>query len=100
MNRRHFLKLCGAAPLVGLFPPAWVRAAGLTPRTLVLVELKGGNDGINTLVPYADPGYAAARSSLRIDGDQLLKLSEQVGLHPALARIFHKKGGQGPYSSI
>ena len=52
---------------------------------LVLVELKGGNDGLNTLVPFTDAAYYALRPKLAIARDQIIQLSDRVGLHPALA---------------
>ncbi|MEM1350468.1 MAG: DUF1501 domain-containing protein, partial [Myxococcota bacterium] len=82
-DRRHFLKIAGVAPLVLLAPQAAV-ASGARRRVLVLVELKGGNDGLNTVVPFADPAYRRLRPQLAIPGDQLLKLSDTIGLHPAL----------------
>jgi uncharacterized protein (DUF1501 family) len=51
---------------------------------LVLVELKGGNDGLNTVVPYADPAYPGLRPRLAIPRDQVLQLDPQAGFHPAL----------------
>jgi uncharacterized protein (DUF1501 family) len=87
MNRRHFLKLTACAPML-LQPSsvAWAAApAGARySNLLVLVELKGGNDGLNTLVPYASPTYYALRPKLGIARDQVVKLSDTVGLHPAL----------------
>ncbi len=56
-------------------------------RLLVLIELKGGNDGFNTLVPYADPGYRALRPKLGVARDDLVVLSDRVGLHRALAPV-------------
>jgi uncharacterized protein (DUF1501 family) len=53
-------------------------------RVLVVVELNGGNDGINTVVPYADEGYARLRKHLRLPTAELKKVSDQLGLHPAL----------------
>jgi hypothetical protein len=50
----------------------------------VVVELNGGNDGINTVVPYADEGYARLRKHLRLPTAELKKVSDQLGLHPAL----------------
>jgi len=65
MNRRDFLTLTGAAAAAGvsLWQPAAhaasMPAAGRAgyANVLILVELKGGNDGLNTVVPYADPLY-------------------------------------------
>ena len=53
-------------------------------RLLILVELKGGNDGLNTVVPYADPAYYALRPRLGVPRDQVLQLDPRTGLHPAL----------------
>ena len=81
MNRRHALySLAGlaAAPWV---PP--VSAAGHR-KTLILLELNGGNDGLNTVIPYADPAYAGLRGRVAIKRDQVLQLSDGVGMHPAL----------------
>jgi uncharacterized protein (DUF1501 family) len=49
-----------------------------------LLELNGGNDGLNTVVPYADPGYAAQRPTLAVPRDRVLQLDERLGLNPAL----------------
>jgi uncharacterized protein (DUF1501 family) len=91
MKRRDFLKLTASAPFAALSTDlvpsvAWAAApSGADYRNLlVLIELKGGNDGLNTLVPYADPSYYALRPKLAISRDQVLKLSDSVGLHPAL----------------
>jgi uncharacterized protein (DUF1501 family) len=54
-------------------------------RVLVVVQLDGGNDGLNTVVPFADPEYAKLRPTLKQDPKRLLKVNDQVGLHPALA---------------
>jgi uncharacterized protein (DUF1501 family) len=95
MNRREFLKALGAIPLVLLAPP-WLKknwaAAGATersnqgtwPRTLLLLELHGGNDGLNTLIPYQDPRYYDVRPRLAIPREQVKQLTAGLGLHPAL----------------
>src|SRR5262249_45603582 len=53
-------------------------------RILVVVQLSGGNDGINTVVPFADEGYAKHRRALRLAANRLLKINRAVGLHPSL----------------
>jgi uncharacterized protein (DUF1501 family) len=53
-------------------------------KTLVLVTLYGGNDGLNTVIPYADPAYAAARPALAYPGDKVLRLDDAFGLNPAM----------------
>jgi uncharacterized protein (DUF1501 family) len=53
-------------------------------RVLVVIELNGGNDGLNTVVPFADPGYAKYRKALRLPAGRLLKINAEAGLHPAL----------------
>jgi uncharacterized protein (DUF1501 family) len=58
-----------------------------SPKTLVIVQLAGGNDGMNTLVPLHDPAYAKLRPSLMVPTDQLVALNEDFGLHPKLAAL-------------
>jgi uncharacterized protein (DUF1501 family) len=91
LKRRQLLKLAACSPLLpgALLAPsslAWGAApAGARYRNLLmLIELKGGNDGLNTLVPYATPAYYALRPKLAIGRDQVVRLSDAVGLHPAL----------------
>ena len=55
-----------------------------TAPVLVVVELNGGNDYMNTLIPYTDSNYYDSRPALRIPEDEVLKLDHQVGLHPVL----------------
>ena len=98
MDRRHFLRLglLGAGvPLAGRIngvswaaPPsasvALEGAANPYRNLLILVELKGANDGLNTVIPYADPLYTQLRPKIAIARDQVLTLSEREGLHPSL----------------
>ncbi|HET7769724.1 MAG TPA: DUF1501 domain-containing protein [Chloroflexota bacterium] len=53
-------------------------------RTLVVVQMAGGNDGLNTVVPYNDPVYLQNRRNTGIPEDQVLKLDDRFGLHPAM----------------
>ncbi|UHD15459.1 DUF1501 domain-containing protein [Thiocapsa bogorovii] len=90
MQRRDVLRLSGlsiALPTVSMAAPPIASPQPTTPqpsRSLVLIELKGGNDGLNTLIPYTDPEYARLRPNLAIAPTRVLDLNDRVGLHPAL----------------
>ena len=56
-------------------------------RLLILIELKGGNDGLNTLVPYTDANYYALRPKIGIARDAAVQLTDRAGLHPSLAPL-------------
>ncbi|GAA2576175.1 DUF1501 domain-containing protein [Winogradskya consettensis] len=60
--------------------------------TLVLITLYGGNDGLNTVIPYGDDAYAKARPTLAYPPDQVLRLDDGFGLNPGLAGL-HKLYG-------
>jgi len=87
MDRRRFLKATSLLPFAGAV--SFVRAAAAQPsrKLLVLVELKGGNDGLNTVIPYSDPLYAQLRPRLAIPREQVVQLTERAGLHPSLAPL-------------
>jgi uncharacterized protein (DUF1501 family) len=60
---------------------------------LVVVQLAGGNDGLNTIVPYADDHYARSRHTLRLSGKDVLRIDPLLGFHPgmpAFARLFQE----------
>jgi uncharacterized protein (DUF1501 family) len=94
----HSLPLAAVAGTVPSFLARTVLAAPLAQgRTsipgipdqhiLVVVQLSGGNDGLNTLVPYNDDAYYAARPTLGIPSGQVVPLDARVGLHPGLAPL-------------
>jgi uncharacterized protein (DUF1501 family) len=94
LSRRSFLTttlrgstLLSLAPSVPAFLARTARASApeRDARVLVVVQLSGGNDGINTVVPYRDEGYAKHRRALRLPSDRLCKINGDLGLHPALA---------------
>src|SRR6185436_7983688 len=62
-------------------------AAGRDQRVLVLIQMAGGNDGLNTLVPIGDPAYEKARPGIGIKKGQALRLNDQFGLHPSLTGL-------------
>jgi uncharacterized protein (DUF1501 family) len=89
LTRRDFLRhssLAAFAPAVPLFVARTAKAAGTQrdSRVLVVVQLDGGNDGINTVVPHADEGYAKHRKQLRLVKNNLVKINDSLGLHPAM----------------
>lgn len=54
---------------------------------LVVVQLSGGNDGMNTVIPYGLGGYFDARPTLKVTEDEVLALNGQIGLHPSLVGL-------------
>ncbi|MBX6772615.1 MAG: DUF1501 domain-containing protein [Chloroflexi bacterium] len=101
ISRRDLVRSGLAVVSVGAFMPSiFTRAvaaaardqsagsAGNGPtRTLVIVQLAGGNDGLNTVIPYADAHYRQLRPTLGIPPEQVLKLDDHLGLHPSLASL-------------
>lgn len=57
------------------------------PPVLVVLQLGGGNDTINTVVPYADPLYYDNRPNVRINEADVLKIDDRFGFHPSMAAI-------------
>src|SRR5262245_21213485 len=89
LTRRDFLRssfLLALAPTVPCFLARTACSAEMQRdgRVLVVVELNGGNDGINTVVPFVDEGYAKHRKTLRLAKDRLVKVNDHIGLHPSL----------------
>ncbi|HKB02354.1 MAG TPA: DUF1501 domain-containing protein [Gemmataceae bacterium] len=88
LSRRDFLKrtsLIATAPLIPGFIERTARAAepGKDP-ILVVLEMTGGNDGLNTVIPYRDDTYHSLRPTLRFQSNQVVKVNDELGLHPAL----------------
>lgn len=96
-TRREFLRLFGSAGLLSLSgpPPVVLSRAfaddqaqlGPDRRVLVLIQLAGGNDGLNTVVPFADDEYYRRRPGIGLSAAAVLKLSDRFGLHPSLTGL-------------
>ncbi|SKA85081.1 Tat (twin-arginine translocation) pathway signal sequence [Thiothrix eikelboomii] len=91
MNRRDFLKGLGLSTLSLLAAPSvWANTLSTLAgnrRIVILIELKGGNDGLNTLIPYTHPNYYSARPTIAIERSSILTLSAHLGLNPALEAL-------------
>jgi uncharacterized protein (DUF1501 family) len=97
ISRRDFLLKAAGFVSVSAMVPRWAvkdaanfeeslgaEAAG---RTLVVLELMGGNDGLNTVVPYADSRYPQLRSRIGIPVGSVLQLDSRLGLNPVMSSM-------------
>src|SRR6516162_5496101 len=92
LDRRRFLThmLQGTSLLAaGTAVPQFLANTALAAdagrdTTLVVIEMTGGNDGLNTVIPYADDAYHKARPTLRFTKEQVVRVSDYIGLHPRM----------------
>jgi uncharacterized protein (DUF1501 family) len=104
VSRRNFLQASlggAAAAAIGARVPALPARAAAAGRpqdnrgtVLVVLEMNGGNDGLNTVVPYADDNYARSRPTLRLKAGEVLRIDSQLGLHPRM-RAFKRLYDEG-----
>lgn len=81
-------KLLQSIMAFAALPPGFAMAESQTStRRLILIELAGGNDGLNTVIPYTQKRYYEARPVLAIKRDDIVMLNDQLGLHPELAPL-------------
>ena len=83
MNRRDFLRYAAMSGAVFALPNISFAAAN-TDRRFIFIIQRGAADGLNTVIPYADPAYAKLRGVLAIDVAQATKLDGMFALHPSL----------------
>ena len=84
MHRRNVLAGLGLGLSVPLAPLALAQAAQASGRRLILVELSGANDGLNTLVPFGDDRYFSLRPRIALDSSSLVSLNDWQGLNGEL----------------
>ena len=90
-SRREFLAMLAGGSVLSLgghVPESLAKAAAAEPAggketILVVVQLTGGNDGLNTVVPYQHDEYRKARQKLAIRANDVLKINDALGLHPS-----------------
>src|SRR5262245_16629378 len=95
LTRRRFLTrtLQGSSLLaLGSTVPGFLASTALAAEAgkdsvLVVIELTGSNDGLNTVILHADDLYQKARPTLRFKKEDLIKVSDTIGLHPALRSL-------------
>ncbi|MCJ0764490.1 DUF1501 domain-containing protein [Variovorax terrae] len=93
-SRRHFLQFAAVGAGGFLVAPHLVLAQAATDRRFVFVIQRGAADGLDTVIPYADPGYARLRGALALDTAAATRLDGLFALHPALvetARLYAAK---------
>lgn len=92
MNRRKFLKNSTLASSL-FFVPSFVKAFeevasnSLGYKRLVIIQLSGGNDGLNTVIPFRNDLYYKERPSLGIFKKDIIKVNDEVGFHPSLTPL-------------
>lgn len=93
MKRRNFLKNTGLATAGSLLIPGFLKAYEQGSKVfnrekiLVIIQWSGGNDGLNTVVPYQNDIYYEKRPNLAIAKDQVLKMEKDLGLNPVLTGL-------------
>ena len=92
MNRRSFIKNTGLASagtlLVPSFLSAWPKnASQFVGKKLIVIQLSGGNDGLNTVIPYRNDMLYRLRPGLAYDQNKLLKITDEVALNPAMGGL-------------
>lgn len=91
IQRRHFLKTSTAASALAfgstmpqVFANAAVRAKW-DERILVVIEMAGGNDGLNTVVPFKHDAYRKARPTLALPKQDVIAVNDELGFHPVMS---------------
>jgi uncharacterized protein (DUF1501 family) len=92
LSRRNFLKISSLASTT-LFMPEFLKAferrsfIDANGKILIVIQLSGGNDGLNTIIPYRNDIYYKSRPMIGIKKEDAINLTDDVGLNPALKNI-------------
>ena len=90
MNRRKFLSLTGTYTSGALLLPSFLHAFGTQSnlvageQCLIFIQLNGGNDGLNTFIPFENPLYYALRPKIALSKNDVLSKNNRMAFHPAL----------------
>ena len=92
MKRRNFLKASAIASTSVMVPQFLKGVSGATAssrggKNLVVIQFSGGNDGLNTIIPYQNDLYYKNRPTLGIKANEVLKVSSELGFNPAMASL-------------
>ncbi len=95
IKRRTFLKTASAASIGALTPMKYsLSNESINGKILVVLELSGGNDGLNTIVPYGDDNYYKHRPKIGLKENKLLKIDDYFGFNPGIVGLeaLYKEG--------
>ena len=105
MTRREFIKKGMTMVAVGWTAPSFITRTALAmnnpwdvaqvtsrpgvpdDRVLVVVQMGGGNDGLNTVIPFSNDAYYRARPNLAVPQKEVIRLTDELGLHPSLTTL-------------
>ncbi len=107
IQRKDFIQL-GSLATASLLMPQFLKAfeSGiLVPpgnKVTVIIQLSGGNDGLNTVIPFRNDLYYSNRPKLGIQKTAALSLTDEAGLHPSLTAFkeFYDDGNLGIFNSV
>jgi uncharacterized protein (DUF1501 family) len=93
-SRRTFLRQSALTAAGTLLVPNFLKALESQPhnifaggKTLVIIQLSGGNDGLNTVIPFRNDLYYKYRPHLAVPGEKVIRASDELGFHPALGKL-------------
>lgn len=107
-TRRKFLKQSALATAGTMLLPSFLKSLEANPllppgeKILVVIQLSGGNDGLNTIIPYTNDLYYKLRPQLAVPVGNVLRASDALGFHPVLAKLkdLYDKGYIGVINNV